>query len=253
MFLHLALAAAAAEPDCSLSEPDYYQLRDELRTLRRGEGESIGVVAEGRECERALDAVIRNGPFLGVQRVGEERTPDQCVAVLRPGAGGYSLATFGDCRADASGPSRMVSVGWWLPYGGTVRWNEDIGYGLSLLFDGGIQGVLIGGEDPFDLGESTEPRSTSSVRGMVGLDIANGELAGTYVGARGGMEAGLTTDGPVPEIALVSFVLGRKWITNGFAAQLGGGVTTEMPLGAGPRPGSLYPVAELRVGVANRH
>lgn len=252
MILHLALAAGAAESDCSLSEPDYYQLRDELRTLRRGEGESIGVVAEGRECERALDAVIRNGPFIGVHRVGDERVQDQCVAVLRPGAGGYSLATFGECRASPSGPSRMVSVGWWLPYGGTVRWNEDLGYGLSLVLDGGLQGV-IGGEDPFDLGESTTPRTTSSIRGLVGIDIAREHLDGTYVGARGGIEAGLTTTGPEPEMALVSFVLGRKWITNGVAAQLGGGVVTEMPLGGGPRPGVVYPTAELRIGLANRH
>lgn len=251
MLLHLALTASAAEPDCSLGEADYYELRDELRALRRGEGESIGIMAEGPACTQALDDVLRNGPFLGVHRVEDAPAEDQCVAVVRPGAGGYSVATFGKCRADTSGPTRMVSAAWWLPYGGTVRWNEDFGHGVSLLVDGGVQGVL-GGEDPFDLGSIGTPRETSSVRGMVGIDFAKGSLDGAYVGARGGVEAGLTTDGPIAETALVSFVIGHKWISNGFGAQIGGGVVTEMPLGQGPREGVIGPVAELRIGFANR-
>jgi hypothetical protein len=255
MLLNLALASAYAEDlDCRLSESDYYDLRKELIELRRGEGSSIGVIAEGKQCEMALDAVLRNGPFIGVQRV-EQAKSDSCTAVLRPAPGGYSLATFGDCRDPSmAGPSRMVSVGWWLPFGVSARWNEEIGAGFSAVVDMGWQ--LPAQNTPFDLSANAAPTGpATTLRPMVGFDLAPLEFSGSYLGFRTGFEIPLIMDADPfdPELGLVSFLAGHKWMANGFALQAGAGGVAELPMNdTGPRMATVYPALELRVGFTNR-
>jgi hypothetical protein len=243
MFLHLGwvLTASAEDRDCQLSTQDYYDRRRELRGLRRGEGESIGVAAEGEQCERALDDVIRNGPFLGVHRV-EPGATDQCTAVLRPGSydRGYTLTQVGDCRSDASGPSRMVTP--WLPFAGagddgqgvgvSGRWNEDLGRGFSGLVDVAF-GTPSLGDEPID-GTPIVVTDAPLLRALGGVDLAREGLRGGYFGVRGGA------------------VMGHKWVGNGLSAQIGGGLTTEIPIGLGPSPAWTSPVLEARVGLANR-
>jgi hypothetical protein len=260
MLLNLALVSAYAEDlDCRLSESDYYDLRKELIELRRGEGSSIGVIAEGKQCEMALDTVLRNGPFIGVQRKElsgvESATSDTCTAVLRPAPDGYSLATFGDCRDPAmGGPSRMVSVGWWLPYGVSARWNEELGLGFSAVVDMGWQ--LPSQNSPFDLSANTAPTGpATTLRPMLGFDLAPREFSGSYLGFRTGFEVPLIMDSDPfdPALGLVSFLAGRKWMANGFALQAGAGGVAEIPMAdVGPRFAVVYPTVELRVGFTNR-
>ncbi|MEQ1505339.1 MAG: hypothetical protein ABMB14_24115 [Myxococcota bacterium] len=281
--------SAMAAADCALSEADYYALRRDLRDLRRSEGASIGVAAEGAQCGRALEAVIRNGPFLGVHRASG--APDQCTAVIRPAASdghaappmatiggvppaatpaaraGYTLEVVGDCHSDLSGPSRFVSIGYWLPFGGSVRWDQQVSHGLSVVIDGGWQAVGLDAET-YDLGSAGEPVHDPEFRGLAGFDLSRDGLRGGYVGVRAGAEwiiragsldnaidAGSVEAAPSrldPNVGIVSFVLGQKWISNGVGFQIGGGLSTEIPLGLGPQPAWVTPVLELRGGLANR-
>lgn len=261
MLFHLALANAwaggaesytYAEPsDCSLSEQDYYQLRDDLKRVRHDEGTIIGVAAEGAQCQKALDVVLRNGPFLGVRRVPDDAHPDACVAIVRPGPDGFQVSRSGVCMADTAGPTRMVSAGYWLPLGASLRWNEHIGSGLSFVADFGWQAPDLG-FDPFDLGNSVSVSgNTSRMRGLVGLDVARYGIQGMYVGFRGGAEFATGVEHQALTKGLAEFVAGHKVINNGVALQFGGGLLAELPVGIGPAPESLYPVIEVRVGLAN--
>jgi hypothetical protein len=260
MLLHLAVAStASANPnDCELSESDYFTLREEIRDLRRSQGSTIGIAAEGSGCQQALDAVVRNGPFLGVRRIEADQPGDryqeQCVAVVRPGPDGYQVDPVGSCQADSSGVTRIISVGYWMPLGASVRLNQDMGRGVSSVVDLGWQAPDLG-VNPFDLGSNLPPSGDSSkVRGMLGFDLARNGLMGSYIGFRGGVEytTPAPTIGPVNATSgLVSFVLGHKWVGDGIAAQVGGGVLAAIPLGNGPEPEVLYPTVELRLGGTN--
>ncbi|MEZ4241070.1 MAG: hypothetical protein R3F59_33895 [Myxococcota bacterium] len=257
MLLQLALAStASAAPDCQLSESDYYALREEIRDVRRGEGTSIGIAAEGARCQQALDAVIRNGPFLGVRRVEDDvEGPyhEQCIAVVRPGPDGYRVDRTGSCHdTGGSSPSRFVSVGYWMPLGASVRLNQDLGRGVSSVLDLGWQAPDLG-VDPMHLGENLPPGGDSSkVRGLAGFDLARNGLMGSYVGFRAGVEYTTPAVSAAHATAgLVSFVLGHKWIGDSIAAQVGGGVLAVIPVGNGPEPESLYPAVELRLGATN--
>lgn len=262
-----------AEPtqprDCSMSGDDYTELREALVSLRQMEGHSIGVAARGHQCSLALDTLIRNGPFLGVHRVTPGET-DQCTAVLGPGPGGFALSTIGDC----SGPhaeahtdelyfNRVVSLAWWYPYGASVRWNEDLGDGFSLLLDIAWQ-LPEPGTRP-DLSDDIEAgnRSTltlgmreTAMRGLAGFDLSRDDLRGSFVGFRAGVESKLTDKGPEslldPNTGIVSFLFGHKWISEShFALQLAAGAAAEIPMrDVGPRPERLTPVIELRGGLA---
>jgi hypothetical protein len=255
MLLNLALASAYADDlDCRLSEADYYDLRKELIELRRAEGSSIGVIAEGKQCQLALDAVLRNGPFIGVHRL-QAGESEACTAVLRPSEDGFELATFGDCRDPAmGGPSRMISAGWWLPYGVSARWTEDVGGGISAVVDMGWQ--LPAQDSPFDLSRNTYPTGpATTVRPMLGFDLAPRDFSGSYLGFRTGFEIPLIMDSDPfdPNLGLVSFLAGRKWMASGFALQAGAGAVAEIPMAdTGPRFAVVYPTVELRVGLTNR-
>ena len=93
---------------------------------------------------------------------------------------------------------------------------------------------------------------SSSMRWLVGLDMTERGLRGAYFGARGGLEAATPLHSVIPKYGAVSFVGGRKWIQNGVAVQAGGGLLCEIPMGNGPQPSLLSPVAELRVGLTSR-
>jgi hypothetical protein len=274
--LHLGMTAQAA--DCALEEADYYEIRTALRELRLAEGGSVGVMAEGPACGRALDSVIRNGPFLGVHRVEGVTPEDPCVAVLQPGPRGWALGLAGECRSMPAtgpvaritaepavpqsalistsdlGPSRIVSFAWWLPYGVSVRLDQDLGRGVSALVDYAWHPPRLW-SDQFDFGDTLGPTNvdTSTMRFLGGFDLTHESMRGTFFGARAGVEASTPPEGMLAQYGIVSFVAGRKWIgTGGVTAQLGGGVIAEIPIGLGPTKETLGPVAELRLGFANR-
>ena len=254
MILSLLVAqnAALAADDCTFSETDYYTLREELRTLHRAAGRSIQVAPVTPQCADALDTVLRNGPFLGVDEVFTAGD-DPCVALLEPGGDrGWQLTMNGECRIEPRGPSNMVSVGPWLPYGFSARYNRDIGGGLSVLADFGWAPPRLWG-NPFDFkAYGNNFADSSSMRWLVGLDMTERGLRGAYFGARGGVEAATPLHSVIPKYGAVSFVGGKKWIENGVAVQAGGGLLCEIPMGNGPQPSLLSPVAELRVGLTSR-
>ncbi|MEQ1567833.1 MAG: hypothetical protein ABMA64_19490 [Myxococcota bacterium] len=271
------VAVAHAGVDCSFEEADYYTLRDRLREMAQVEGRTVAVAAAGPRCQSAIDAVVSNDPFLRVARVSGPTPDHPCVAVVAPSPAGWDLELEGTCRSDpdtrevatAVGNSaqtaqlrsvktrrdHMVSIGAWLPYGVTGRWNQDVGKGFSVLADFGWHPPRLW-SDPFDLPQGTGPanRTTSSMRAMLGVDLTQDGLVGTYFGVRSGVEGSTPAEGgPTPQLGLVSFVGGHKWSwDNHSALQLGGGVLAEMPLGHGPLPTILSPVAELRLGFTNR-
>jgi hypothetical protein len=250
MILALVVAAHAAD-DCSFTESDYYQLRQQLQTLHKTAGRSIGVSPATPACQEALQVVLRNGPFLGVHEV---QTPndDPCVALLEPGEGGdgWQLAMNGRCEVESRGPANLLSVGAWLPYGVSGRYNRDMGGGLSLLADFGWAPPRLW-SDPFDFSTygNDNPRS-ASMRFLLGIDMTDRGLRGTYFGVRGGVETANPIHEIVPTYGAVSFVGGRKWISDGLALQAGGGMLCEIPMGHGPLPSLLTPVVELRAGIA---
>jgi len=251
MILALVVAAHAAD-DCTFTESDYYQLRQQLQTLHKTAGRSIGVAPVTPACGEALDAVLRNGPFLGVHEI-QGTTDDPCVALLEPGqdGDGWQLAMNGRCEAEPRGPANLVSVGPWLPYGVSGRYNRDIGGGLSLLADFGWAPPRLW-QDPFDFAShGNDNARSSSMRFLVGMDMTERGLRGTYFGFRGGIETATPLHQVIPKYGAVSFVGGRKWISDGLALQMGGGMLCEIPMGyGGPRPSLLTPVVELRAGVA---
>jgi hypothetical protein len=247
------LATRAAGADCTFTEPDYYALRQQLRALRRTAGGPLGVVPSGPACAEGLEAVLANGPFLGVHEAAEGEV---CAATLEPGedGGGWQIRVDSACRVDGHAPQGMVSIGPWLPYGVSARYDREVVPGMSVLLDVGWAPPRLW-DDPFDLGslEGTNTPESSAMRALIGFDITRDDLGGAYFGARAGVEAATPAEGPVPRYGVVSFVGGRRWLSvQGITLQLGGGLMTEMPLLEGPQPSLLSPVGELRVGWAGR-
>lgn len=271
MWFGLVVPAAMAAPsiaglpaggprDCSLTEEDYAELRRDLRELRREAGRPIGVAAEGERCEKAILDLMRNDPFLPVElvpsstlEVALSNHPDRCGAILSPPAdgSGYTLAPVGACDGMVQAGSRSsFTLAYVTPVGASARVNKHIGAGMSLLFD-----VAVGMNQVEDAHATPdEILAENMFRGLTGFDFAKQRgLRGAYVGLRGGVEGSFVDQGSFDfQQGIVEFVLGRKWIAaHGFMLQVGGGIGAEIPLGEGPTPETLVPVAELRLGKAN--
>jgi hypothetical protein len=257
-------AAVAATSDCSFSADDYASLHRDLRMLRREAGRPVAVAADGEECERGVLDVLRNDPLLPVELVPRsslERSltsdPNRCGGVVYGTPNGYALEPLGACidpddvAPDGSLSTRLLSFAYWNARGATIRYNGELGYGLSFLLDAAL------GFPGADFATATPDELTGShlLRGLAGIDIAaRPGLRGAYVGLRGGFEGYVDSEEGtfVAETGLTHFVLGRKWIAvHGATLQLGGGVAARIPLGEGPMPETLAPVVELRVGLAN--
>lgn len=261
MWFGLVVSAAVAAPsECALTETDYATLRRELRSLRREAGRPIGVAAEGDRCERAVLDLLRNDPFLPVELVPRSTlemalsgAPDRCGAIVSPPADGtgYELQALGACDGVVEAGSRsLFTLAYWAPVGASMRYNKHLGLGISMLFDAAF-GVH-DADDP--TANPDEILAENVVRGLVGFDLAKRPgLRGAYVGLRGGAEGHVADDALDLQTGLVEFVVGRKWIaTHGLTLQVAGGIAARIPLGNGPMPEELVPIAELRVGLANR-
>ena len=147
----------------------------------------------------------------------------------------------GAARADGDEPRpRIVSVAGWLPVGGTLRWNEALFDGVSLLVDGAYR-IRVADAGP-------------QWRWIGGLDLGNGSLTGNYVGIRGGvLRAGGGPTGRTPVTALpvtsepvIQAVVGHKWISGHTAVQLGAGLQARYP----EDDDVVGPLVELRLGYA---
>jgi hypothetical protein len=169
-----------------------------------------------------------------------------------PGAGPVRTATV---RHDSETvPTRLFTLAYWTERGGSLRYNGDLGLGVSFLMDVAL------GFPGTDFATATPDAITANhlLRGLGGIDFAaRPGLRGAYVGLRVGVdgafverEQGATTFDT--DSLLTEFVLGRKMIAReGATLQLGGGILADIPLGEGPTPETLGPVVELRVGLAN--
>ncbi|MEQ1568853.1 MAG: hypothetical protein ABMA64_24660 [Myxococcota bacterium] len=249
--------------DCAISADDVAVVRDRIAELRRIEGASIGVAAVGPRCQQGLDLALRTGPFLGVYRSQAPISHDApCVAVLKPGVSGWELDPAGQCRGAvkmdgeiaSTGASRVTSVGWWLPYGGTVRVQQDLGEGWSALVDVAWHPPKLWDVE-YDrryLGPDSD--FTSSFRWLFGVDVGAGSLDGGYLGARAGFEAATPAGGMRPNEGIVQAVLGQRWIgPDRGVIQLGGGVQAALPIGARDEgPVVITPQVELRLGTASK-
>jgi len=269
-----ALPAAALHPrqvaDCALTSADVTEVRQELQTIRRRQGASIGVAAQGPGCQGVLDEALRTGPFLGVYRADIPSDGDAaCVAVLRAAPDGWAIDPTGSCRSEvASGAgdmtpqamqspesTRVISVAAWLPYGGTIRFNQDLGDGIAAqvdlawhppkLWDVGYNSRFLG----------PDSKNTSSFRWLFGLEAGDGGLSGGFVGARAGFEAATPVGGFQPNEGILMGVLGHRWIGPQRAVfELAGGFQGSIPIGpqAGRRAVVVTPAIDLRVGGATR-
>jgi len=261
MWFGLVVPAAIAAPsDCSFTEEDYATLRRDLRELRREAGRPIGVAAEGSRCEKAILDLMRNDPFLPVELVPSStleialtNNPDRCGAIVSPPAdgSGYSFDPIGACDGRVEAGSRSsFTLAYVAPVGGSVRLSKHVGAGVSLLFD-----VAVGLQEGTDAHATPDEILAQNVfRGLTGFDFAKQRgLKGAYAGLRGGVEGQFPEQGSFDfQTGIVEFVVGRKWISaSGFMFQVGGGIGADIPLGLGPTPETLVPVAELRVGKAN--
>lgn len=282
-FTTSANAAEGAPSECVVEDHEYTEIWAKLREASLSEGHTIGVFAEGLSCERALDRAIRSGPFPGVERVPRADV-DRCVIILAPGPDGYSLRESTSCAsprakaelspAGSPGPARLVSLGWWLPVGGTLRWDERLLGGLSAVFDLALGQPSLDAEgrvSPWwypDWEPSWNPKIVtgsdflwSSQRGrlLAGLDLRIGArretLAGPYLGARSGItwiKVDDVRDTFGFDTTVLSVVGGHKWISDGLGGQIGAGLQARSPLPGREGPAlALSPVIELRVGLSS--
>jgi hypothetical protein len=149
-----------------------------------------------------------------------------------------------------AGSRSALTIAYVAPVGGSVRVSKHVFAGLSILVD-----AAVGMKQTTDLHSTPdEILAQNMFRGLTGFDLAKQRgLRGAYVGLRGGVEGHVPEQGAFDlDTGIVEFVMGRKWIfASGFMVQFGGGIGAEIPLGEGPTPETLVPVAELRVGKAN--
>jgi hypothetical protein len=145
--------------------------------------------------------------------------------------------------------TRLLTFGYWAARGATVRYNGDLGLGMSFVMD---LALAFPGTD-FTTATPDGILANNFVRALGGIDIAaRPGLRGGYIGLRSGVEGFIEEERFESESLLVHFVLGKKWIAKeGATLQVGGGVAARVPLGQGPTPEELSPVVELRVGLAN--
>jgi hypothetical protein len=259
--------------DCSLTTADVTEVRQELQALRRRQGASIGVAAEGPGCQGVLDEALRTGPFLGVYRSDIPTDPDQsCVAVLRAAPDGWAIDPMGACRSEAMvgpgasqttqttpakdpEPSRVFTVAMWLPYGATFRINQDLGDGIAAQVDVAWHPPKLWDVGYGDKFLGPDSKNTSSFRWLFGLEAGDGGLGGGFVGARAGFEAATPVGGFQPNEGIVMGVLGHRWIGPERAVfELAGGFQGAVPIGSHSDNGSVVvsPVVDLRIGGGTR-
>jgi hypothetical protein len=266
----LTVSAMAGEPDCRVTEDDYYALRDSLRDLRRDVGHRLHVAGDAPRCARALSAVAGNDPLLGVRvidapegdaaravEISLYRTGKSCGAVLAPSASsGWTLVDVGDCTQSADPYRHTVTLGYWN-VGGKLRSIDDRGgisgrlntvvnQGLSLLVDGSVELSV----NPKELDASVAV--PMSWRLLGGFDATRDQLAGGYVGFRGGLQH-VHVAGDLQRDAVFHTLLGHRWIGRGAVLQAGGGVAVSVPTEDYVEEGrtiSVGPMLEVRLGIA---
>ena len=246
-------AAPAAVPDCALAEEDYAEIRRALKALRRAQAERILVAGSGERCSRAVADVLRNDPLLGANQVlttdpanarehvaSVARDQGRCAGVVEPARDGWTVVAVGVCEEAQPKENRIVSVGPWLPTGASVRWNENLAGGISLVAD-------VAARFPEAFWDSPEYQV------LVGFDLSQGagQLSGNYLGFRGGMQrTDLWTSPDVPSDIVVQAVVGHKWIKGPTGAQVGGGLQAIVPRYARATQ-HFQAVVELRFGLAS--
>jgi len=259
--------------DCSLTTADVTEVRQELQALRRRQGASIGVAAQGPGCQGVLDEALRTGPFLGVYRSDIPTDPDQsCVAVLRAAPDGWAIDPMGACRGEAVAslgaapagvasqamrdpePSRVFTVAMWLPYGATFRVNQDLGDGIAAQVDVAWHPPKLWNVGYGDRFLGPDSKNTSSFRWLFGLEAGDGGLGGGFVGARAGFEAATPVGGFEPNEGIAMGVLGHRWVGPERAVfELSGGFQSAIPIGQhSQRAVVMSPVVDLRIGGGTR-
>lgn len=268
--LFLFGVSAMAGVDCHVTEDGYQILRHQLRTLRQIHGRPLLVAGETPQCENALEAVAKNDPLLGIRvvpRQGESARMDlgyglqregmTCGAVLEAGDGGpdhtgrWALSEVGPCTPPEDSDRRTLTAGYWYPTGASLRYNEEIAPGFSLLVDGAMQLTSAPYERLVSRPDHEIETGPLSWRVMGGFDMANRSLDGYFIGMRGGLQRIQK-----PEQAEVSTVAqavaGRRWIWTNVAFQVGLGGVMLIPEGheIGRRAMDAGPLVEIRMGLA---
>ncbi|MEZ4239019.1 MAG: hypothetical protein R3F59_23270 [Myxococcota bacterium] len=263
-----ATALASGAPDCRLTEADYAELRATLRDMRRATGQRLVVAGDTPRCASALKVVATNDPLLGVQVVRAPeggavhaveidlyRSHRACGAALTPAGDGWTLVDVGQCTQSAEPYRLAVTAGYWNPgarlstlgqrNGLSARINGVINPGLSALADVSAELTV----SPRDLDASL--LNPLSWRVMGGFDATREQLAGGYLGFRGGLQH-LIVDGDPDRSAIFQSVLGHRFIGRGGVLQVGGGVQVSVPTGdyVAERGVEITPLAEIRLGIA---
>lgn len=262
----LLFGASSAQADCYVTEEDYQILRKELRDMRQDFGRPLLVAGDTPQCAKAIDAIAKNDPLLGIRLVPSEpgmandtlghalaSSGQRCGAVLAPSSGSdwsgsqWELLPIGVCETPPDTDRRVVSLGYWQPVGVSARWNEQISPGFALLIDGAMQVPTTSITDP----------ALQSWRVLGGFDISNDSLRGNFIGLRGGVERKLAERKAPPDTmdssVVAQGVLGRRWIwDNDVALQLGLGGVVLVPEGnyTPGRAMSAGPLFEVRLGLA---
>jgi hypothetical protein len=268
--LFLFGVSAMAGVDCHVTEDGYQILRHQLRTIRQTYGRPLLVAGETPQCENALEAVAKNDPLLGIRvvpRYGESARMDighsldqagqTCGAVLEAGEGGsdytgrWVLSEVGPCTPPEDTERRTLTAGYWYPTGASLRWNEEIAPGFSLLVDGAMQLTSA----PYTRLVSTPDREIEmgplSWRVLGGFDMANHSLDGYFFGMRGGLQR-VQKPEKVEASTVAQAVAGRRWIWSNVALQVGLGGVLLIPEGQeiGQRAMDAGPLVEIRLGLA---
>lgn len=257
--LSVAIGSASAADSCRPTEDELYALRAELRAMRRDHGAPVLTAADAPYCADTLRAIAKNDPLLGVRVLdaapGEAegaveaaiaRQDAACGAVLTPGpGGGGALIPIGACGSRTRPERRVFTASLWALDGVSLRWNEAITPGFSLLVDAAIRAPSLPIAGP-DLAADL----TRSWRVLVGADVSKRDLRGTYFGLRGGVQH-VEVDGEIEASTVAQGALGRRWIGRFGVVQGGVGGRAWMPTGdnIGHRGLSLGPLAELRIGL----
>jgi len=151
-------------------------------------------------------------------------------------------------------PGRVITVAMWLPYGATLRVNQDLGDGIAAQVDVAWHPPKLWQVGYGDRFLGPDSKDTSSFRWLFGLEAGNGGLGGGFVGARAGFEAATPVGGFKPNEGIVMGVLGHRWIGPERAVfELSGGFQGAIPIGPHSDGAVVVsPVVDLRIGGGTR-